>query len=47
MENQVIRLEIIGIEFENQIIRLSKQLNPKVEEKILIKRFHQMIEMEN
>ena len=47
MENQLIALKIIGIEFENQIIKLSKQLNYKIEEKVLIRRFHQMIEMEN
>ena len=47
MVNQLIALKIIGIEFENQIIKLSKQLNYKIEEKVLIIRFHQMIEMEN
>ena len=47
MENHLIALKIIGIEFENQIIKLSKQLNYKIEEKVLIRRFHQMIEMEN
>ena len=47
MENQLIALKIIGIEFENQIIKLSKQLNHKIEEKVLSRRFHQMIEMEN
>ena len=47
MENQLIALKIIGIEFENQIIKLSKQLNYKIEEKVLSRRFHQMIEMEN
>ena len=45
MENHLIALKIIGIEFENQIIKLSKQLNYKIEEKVLIRRFHQMIEM--
>ena len=47
MVTQLIALKIFGIEFENQIIKLSKQLNYKIEEKVLIIRFHQMIEMEN
>jgi len=47
MDNQLIALKNIGEEFENRIIKLSTQLNYKIEEKVLIRRFHQMIGMEN